>query len=270
LTLILGSSAGISAARRILRNIIYSAGGTPALAVKTRVKWARLTPAVQILVKRLDVASCETYSHKMRFLLTISLISVAIPALAAESSLVSGPVAAGQAGVTASTATAANRTDADVLDDLFRKLAKARTPVEAQSIENDIVARWTMSGSGTVDLFMAWAHEAVNKQNYARALDLFDQVVVLKPDFSEAYNRRAGVYYEMGDFDRALADIRTTLAFEPRHFGALSGLAMILIEIGDTARAAEIYRRLLEIDPQLQSAREVLDRLEEDKKGSPL
>ncbi len=156
------------------------------------------------------------------------------------------------------------------IDALFLKLASAKTPAEAHPTEQRILARWNQSGSATVDLFMGWAEQAIGSKNFTRALDLLDQVTVMKPDFAEGYNRRATVYYLTDDYQRSLADIQTTLALEPRHFGALTGLGAILTEMGDSVRAGQIFRKALAINPQLNSAREALEKIEKTEQGSPI
>jgi tetratricopeptide (TPR) repeat protein len=156
------------------------------------------------------------------------------------------------------------------LDELFGKLATAKSEAEAHPFERRILARWSQSGSATVDLLMGWADQAIGDKNLGRALDLLDQAVLLKPDFAEAYNRRATVYYLQDDYRRSIRDIEATLRLEPRHFGALSGLGAILAEIGDTARAEDIFRKALAIHPNLVQVREQLDKLESADKGSPI
>jgi tetratricopeptide (TPR) repeat protein len=150
------------------------------------------------------------------------------------------------------------------LDQLFDELkATAKTPV-GQRIEREIVRRFNKSGSATADLLLSWAANAMEKKDYSKALDLLDQVVIQKPDFAEAWNRRATVYYMLDDYSASLSDIRTTLAIEPRHFGALAGFGIILQSLDRKDEAIEVFRRALEINPQLDNVRESLDRLEKE------
>ena len=93
---------------------------------------------------------------------------------------------------------------------------------------------------------------AIEAQDLDLALKLLNSIIELKPDYVEAWNRRATIYYMKKDFGRALADIRQVLAREPRHFGAMSGLGMILQEFGDEKHALEIFRRALAVHPRLQ------------------
>jgi Flp pilus assembly protein TadD len=86
----------------------------------------------------------------------------------------------------------------------------------------------------------------------------------------EAWNRRATVHYLKQDYGHALADLRQVLAREPRHFGALSGLGLILQDIGDDKHALQAYRKALEIDPHLENIPEVVKTLSEKVEGRPI
>lgn len=150
------------------------------------------------------------------------------------------------------------------LDQLFDELKSNATSPVGQRIEREIVRRFNRSGSATADLLLSWAANAMEKKDYPKALDLLDQIVILKPDFAEAWNRRATVYYMLDDYSASLSDIRTTLALEPRHFGALAGFGIILQALDRNDQAEEVYRRALEINPRLDNVRQSLERLEKE------
>jgi tetratricopeptide (TPR) repeat protein len=150
------------------------------------------------------------------------------------------------------------------LDELFEKLPQNADTPAGERIEREILRRFNRSGSATADLLLQWAAEAMDDKDYSEALDLLDQIVILKPDFAEAWNRRATVYFLLDDYSASLGDIRVTLALEPRHFGALSGFGIILQELDRKEEAIEVYRRALEINPQLKNVRESLERLEKE------
>jgi tetratricopeptide (TPR) repeat protein len=156
------------------------------------------------------------------------------------------------------------------LDELFAKLpANADSPA-GQRIEQEILRRFSRSGSATADLLMTWAEEAINDSDYPLALDLLDQIIVIKPDFAEAWNKRATVYYLTDDYGASLADIRQTLALEPRHFGALAGFGLILEAIDRKAEAIRVMKRALEINPRLDNVREALEKLEKETAGKDI
>ena len=112
--------------------------------------------------------------------------------------------------------------------------------------------------------------EAIEKKDYPHALDLLDQVIVIKPDFAEAWNKRATVYYLIDDYSASLADIRATLALEPRHFGALAGFGMILAGLDRKQEAIRVFKRALEIDPRLDQVEETMEKLEKETAGSDI
>jgi tetratricopeptide (TPR) repeat protein len=156
------------------------------------------------------------------------------------------------------------------LDELFAKLpANADSPA-GQRIEQEILRRFSRSGSATADLLMTWAEEAINDSDYPLALDLLDQIIVIKPDFAEAWNKRATVYYLTDDYGASLADIRQTLALEPRHFGALAGFGLILEAIDRKPEAIRVMKRALEINPRLDNVREALEKLEKETAGKDI
>ncbi|HVY19108.1 MAG TPA: tetratricopeptide repeat protein [Bauldia sp.] len=154
-------------------------------------------------------------------------------------------------------------TRAEQLDSLFEMLRTAKNQSQAESTETMIAALWLKSGSDTVDLLMDWAQHAVKDKNYPLALDYLDRILTLKPDYVEGWNTRATVYYLREDYGRALADIEKTLEIEPRHFGALTGLGTILREMGDDKRALEVYRKVIALDPHLDSVQKEIDELSE-------
>ncbi len=127
-----------------------------------------------------------------------------------------------------------------------------------------------VSGSDTCNLLMARVKAAADEKDYDLAINLLNAVIALKPDYVEAWNRRATVYYLMKDYGHSVADIREVLLREPRHFGALSGLGLILQEIGDDKHALEAYRRALAIDPHLEHLPEVVKTLRETVEGRDL
>ena len=153
------------------------------------------------------------------------------------------------------------------LDDLFSKLKRERNEAAAQRIAAQIWQDWTDSGSDTANLLMQRADAAMKAKKYNVALDLLDQVVVLFPDFAEGFNRRATVHFMMQDFSKSMTDIARTLELEPRHFGALSGMAGILEATGRKKEALEAYQQVLAIYPMMRSAQAEVAKLSDDLAG---
>jgi len=153
------------------------------------------------------------------------------------------------------------------LDELFAKLPENAKLPAGERIEQEILRRFNRSGSATADLLMSWADEAMGDNDYPLALDLLDQIIVVKPDFAEAWNKRATVYFMIDDYGASLSDIRQTLALEPRHFGALAGFGMILRAMDRNEEAIRVLKRALEINPRLDNVQETLEQLEKETAG---
>jgi len=164
------------------------------------------------------------------------------------------------------------------LDFLFGALKAAPDEASAKSVEDRIWAVWTAAGSETTILLMGRAKKALDDagkerndeektKGYDLALQLLDAVIEIKPDYTEAWNRRATVYFMKKDYADALSDIFKVLAREPRHFGALSGLGLIMQDIGDDKRALDAYRKALEVYPRLKGMEEKVKNLKEKVEG---
>jgi tetratricopeptide (TPR) repeat protein len=153
------------------------------------------------------------------------------------------------------------------LDRLFAALKVAPDDESAKYIENRIWAIWLASSSDTANLLMGRVKTATDSKDFDLAIRLLNAIIDIRPDFTEAWNRRATVFYTKKDFGRALADIHEVLAREPRHFGALSGLGIILQELGDEKRALDAFRRALAIHPHLERVPELVKKLSEKIDG---
>jgi len=153
------------------------------------------------------------------------------------------------------------RTNAQTVEDLLAQLKVADSVEKAHDLEQRIQRIWLKSGSDTVDLLMARALQGVNDKDYPLALDLLNQVTILKPDYAQGWGKRAAVYYMQDDYGRALADLRRALTLEPRDFSAMMGLGVILGEFDQKQAAITVFKKVLEIDPQLDSAKKQLDDL---------
>lgn len=155
------------------------------------------------------------------------------------------------------------------LDQLFDDLAQSEETSDTERAAREIQMIWMESGSDTVDILMSRAGTAIQADDHALALDLLDVVVVLKPSFAEGWNRRATVHYMNEDFGKSLVDIERTLALEPRHWGALSGLAIIQRRLGFDDDALVTFKRALEVNPGLENAVEAIEDLEKKAEGEP-
>ena len=153
------------------------------------------------------------------------------------------------------------------LDFLFGALKVAPDETTAKAIEERIWAVWSVSRSDTTNLLMTRVQTAVENKDLDLAIKLLDAVIKIKPDYVEGWNRRATLYYMKKEYGRALSDIREVLRREPRHFGALSGLGLILQDIGDDRLALDAYRKALAIYPRLERIPDLVKTLSEKVDG---
>jgi tetratricopeptide (TPR) repeat protein len=142
------------------------------------------------------------------------------------------------------------------LDNLFLRLKKERSTEQAKGIANEIREVFTISGSATVDFLMDSSARAMNDKRYGAALDFLDQVTLLNPGYVEGWNRRATLHYLLGNYPKAMSDSARVLALEPRHLGALAGIAGILQETGHDKRALEAWETYLSFYPADREAQE--------------
>jgi tetratricopeptide (TPR) repeat protein len=133
------------------------------------------------------------------------------------------------------------------LDNLFLRLKKERSTEQAKGIANEIREVFTISDSSA---------RAMNDKRYGAALDFLDQVTLLNPGYVEGWNRRATLHYLLGNYPKAMSDSARVLALEPRHLGALAGIAGILQETGHDKRALEAWETYLSFYPADREAQE--------------
>ncbi len=153
------------------------------------------------------------------------------------------------------------------LDRLFAALRAAPTDESAKFIEGRIWALWVAAGGDTATLLMARAKLALDGKDYDLAIKLLTAIIDIKPDYVEAWNRRATIYYMRKDFGASLSDLRNVLAREPRHFAAWAGLGMIMQDIGEDKLALHAFRRALDLHPRLARIPDLVKKLTETVEG---
>ena len=153
------------------------------------------------------------------------------------------------------------------LNDLFDRLRATQDRAEAQEIEGTIWEIWTESENANVNRAMLTGIALMHAGQLGSALNKFNEVIQLAPDFAEGWNKRATLFYLMNKFDRSVNDIAQTLKLEPRHFGALSGLGLINQTIGQTNAAIKAFEHALDINPHLSGLREKVTKMKKIKLG---
>lgn len=152
-------------------------------------------------------------------------------------------------------------------DELLTDLKRERNPDTARQIANNVMATWSKSSSPTINLLMEWSAKAAAEKRNAAALDFLDQAIVLQPDFAGAWNQRATLHFSLGNYRMSVSDIERVLKLEPRHFGAIAGLAGILTERGSKEAALAAWERYLDIFPADREAQEIVAKLSEEIAG---
>jgi tetratricopeptide (TPR) repeat protein len=153
---------------------------------------------------------------------------------------------------------------------LFDQLKAAGTAETAQPIEQQIWTIWSQSESDDVNLLMGLGVNAMARADYRTALELFNKMIEAAPNFSEGWNKRATVYYLMGEYERSRADVAKTLELEPRHFGALSGLGLIYLAEGENEKALDAFRRALAVNPTMPGPQHWVEELKSKVEGEPI
>lgn len=154
------------------------------------------------------------------------------------------------------------------LDGLFERLQETSDPADAAAIQHQIWQIWIESSDPGSSQLMRRGMTAMANGDHEVALEAFDDLVEQAPNFAEAWNKRATVYYLMGRLDESVNDIQHTLKLEPRHFGALSGLALIYDAVDQPEAAIRSLEAALQINPHLHGSQERIDRLRDKMKGT--
>ena len=149
------------------------------------------------------------------------------------------------------------------LDDLFEQLAITTSDEEASNITREIWQRWTANDDPDVSQLMQIGIRALNYSTYRKALQSFDRVIEIAPEFAEGWNKRATLYYHIKEYRRSIDDIKKTLRLEPRHFGAWSGLGLVSIAQENYAGALAAFKKALSINPHIPNIRRYVQKLED-------
>ena len=155
------------------------------------------------------------------------------------------------------------------VDELLAELAEAEQG-EAARIEAELWVEWSRSGSASVDLLLQRGREALEEEDVKAAIEHFTAVVDHAPDFAEGYNARATAYHRAGLYGPSMNDIGMALSLNPNHFGAMSGLAIVMEELGFEDEALDALRQVEAIYPAREGLEEQIERLEARLGGSTL
>jgi len=155
----------------------------------------------------------------------------------------------------------APKTAAEERADLYARLAASTDADETDGLVDRIIGTYAQSGSDTCDLLLSRARKAIGEKEYDAAGKILDATIALLPDWAEGWNARATLRFLSDDYDGSMADIAETLRREPRHLGALLGMAHILEARDKPEEALKVYERVLAIAPHWHNAEKAADKL---------
>ena len=154
------------------------------------------------------------------------------------------------------------------LQPLFARLQATADPGEGEALQSAIWTVWTTTDDKEAARMMAIGIIAMGQGRLDDALSTFDALVEVAPDFAEAWNKRATVHYLMGNLEESVADIEKTLALEPRHFGALSGLGLIYQDVEKWDAALRAFEAALKVNPHMPTVRANIEALKKKSRDS--
>ena len=150
------------------------------------------------------------------------------------------------------------------LSNLFQKLYDSTNDSQINKITKKIWTIWHETNDIKIEEDFYRGMESLRTRDFIMSIAFFTQVIEKKPNFAEAWNKRATAYYLIGNFDKSMHDINETLKLEPRHFGAMDGMGLIFIHLHQYEKAIKIYEQMLEIFPNNQSIKNKKKLMEEN------
>jgi len=155
------------------------------------------------------------------------------------------------------------------LDLLFSELQNPENE-DWKTSEQKIWREWGKSGSAAIDHLLQRGIAAMQQGDLRTAIEHFSAAIDHAPDFAEAWNKRATVFYMMDEYGLSMSDIRQALLLNPRHFGAMGGLGIIMEDLERSKDALSVYQRALTVHPHQEGIKEAIERLEQQVKGTSL
>lgn len=154
-----------------------------------------------------------------------------------------------------------------ILSNLYERLQASDSKETSERLIQAIEKIWLTSGSDTIDLLMARASSAFDKNKLKLAKQLLDSITDLDPNYSEGWSKRAMLAFKQDDYLSSLKDLEKVLALDPRHFRAIQGVGLILQQFGKKKQALELYRKVLKINPFSEAAQQAENELAREVEG---
>jgi len=156
------------------------------------------------------------------------------------------------------------------LDDLFLQLHETNEVAEAQLLQSYIWSIWIEAHDDELNAMMHRGTRAMQVGDLQQAISQFTSLIDVAPDYAEAWNKRATVYFMIGRYDESIADCMEVLDLEPRHFGALSGLGMIYSARDDSEAALHWFREALKQNPHMANIHQRVEELSREVEGEAI
>ena len=151
--------------------------------------------------------------------------------------------------------------DVGVMADLPALVRALRDPdpIVRGFVESAMWSVWSRSGDETVDRLFAVGVEQMSQRQLEAAAETFSRIIQRRPEFAEGWNKRATVYFLLGDYRRSLADCDEVMARNPYHWGALSGYGMIYMQLDQPGRAIDYLEKALAVNPNLDQVAQTIE-----------
>ena len=151
--------------------------------------------------------------------------------------------------------------DVGVMADLPTLVRALRDPdpIVRGFVESAMWSVWSRSGDETVDRLFAVGVEQMAQRQLEAAAETFSRIIQRRPEFAEGWNKRATVYFLLGDYRRSLADCDEVMARNPYHWGALSGYGMIYMQLDQPGRAIDYLEKALAVNPNLDQVAQTIE-----------
>jgi tetratricopeptide (TPR) repeat protein len=135
--------------------------------------------------------------------------------------------------------------------------------------ERSVWQVWSRSGDGQIDALFQQGVAQMNQGDAERAIETFTTIIDRRPDFAEGWNKRATIYFLVGELEKSLRDCDQVVKLNPQHFGVLAGYGQIYLQLDQPERALDYFRRALRVNPnlrQVESAVRDLERVIQEKR----
>jgi tetratricopeptide (TPR) repeat protein len=127
--------------------------------------------------------------------------------------------------------------------------------------ENSLWGVWSHSGDPEIDALFELGVEQMNLRQGPAAIAIFTRIIEKKPEFAEGWNKRATVYFLMGEYEKSLHDCDEVMKRNPSHFGALAGYGQIYLRLGLPERALPYFQRALAVNPNMEGVAQMVEEI---------